>query len=34
VPDRIDVVYKLQSRVWNGQERLQLVVKDWHAAQA
>jgi single-stranded-DNA-specific exonuclease len=34
VPDRIDMVYTLQSRVWNGQERLQLVVKDWRPAQA
>ncbi len=34
VPDRIDVAYTLQSRVWNGQERLQLVVKDWRPAQA
>ncbi len=34
VPDLIDVVYTLQSRVWSGRERLQLVIKDWHPAQA
>lgn len=34
VPGRVDVVYTLQSRVWNGRERLQLVVKDWRPAQA
>ncbi len=34
VPDLIDVVYTLQSRVWNGRERLQLVVKDWRPARA
>jgi single-stranded-DNA-specific exonuclease len=33
VPDRLDVLYTLQTRVWNGQERLQLVVKDWRPAE-
>ena len=31
-PRRIDVVYTLQSRVWNGEERVELVVKDWRPA--
>jgi len=33
VPERIDVVYTLQSRIWNNKERLQLVVKDWRPAE-
>ncbi len=33
VPGRIDVVYTLQSRIWNNKERLELVVKDWRPAE-
>jgi single-stranded-DNA-specific exonuclease len=32
VPPAIDIVYSLQSRVWNDQERLELVIKDWRPA--
>jgi len=32
VPPNIDVVYSLQSGVWNGEERLELVIKDWRPA--
>jgi single-stranded-DNA-specific exonuclease len=28
MPQRIDVVYQLEARTWNGEARLQLVVKD------
>jgi single-stranded-DNA-specific exonuclease len=34
VPARLDVLYTLQTRTWNGRERLQLVVKDWRPAEA
>jgi len=29
VPRRIDIVYTLQSRIWNDEERLELIVQDW-----
>ena len=32
VPPAIDVVYSLQRGVWNGEERLELVIKDWRPA--
>ena len=32
VPRNIDVVYTLQSRLWNNEHRMELVVKDWRPA--
>jgi len=32
VPRHIDVAYTLQRRIWNGEERAELIVKDWRPA--
>ncbi|MCD6554370.1 MAG: single-stranded-DNA-specific exonuclease RecJ [Anaerolineae bacterium] len=33
MPERIDVVYSLEAREWNGEKRLQLVVEDFRPAE-
>jgi single-stranded-DNA-specific exonuclease len=33
MPERIDVVYSLEAREWNGEKRLQLVVDDFRPAE-
>jgi len=33
MPERIDVVYSLEAQEWNGEKRLQLVIKDFRPAE-
>lgn len=33
MPERIDVVYSLEARAWNGEKRLQLVIEDFRPAE-
>jgi len=32
VPRRVDIAYALQRRIWNDEERLELIVQDWRPA--